>query len=201
MGNCLYDPGRERPHYVRLIVCAVLCLLISMAIPSLATAADPLLPNETTLPVVPVTTITLPTVVTPETTLTPIVTTTIPITTTPPVTTIVTLPITTVPVTTIVTPPITTLPVTTLPITTVTTIRTQPTVTITTSSHTPPSLLVNPPTINQLKITVDGTSTPGELGQTITRISWNWGDGRIEEGPSTPGPFKWNLHLLRSPPR
>lgn len=188
MGNCLYDPGRQRPHYVQFLICAVLCLLISMAIPS-QVSAEPLLPNETTLPVVPVTTITLPTVITPTTTVTPeptptpIVTTTISTPTTPPVTTIVTLPITTLPITTlpITTLPITTLPITTLPITTVTTIRTQPTVTITIFSHTPPSLLINPPTINQLKITVDGTSTPGELGQTITRLSWNWGDGRIED--------------------
>ena len=151
MGNCLYDPGTQRPHYVHLLICAVLlCFLISMAIPSQA-SAEPLLVNGTTPTVVPVTPTTLPTI--------------------PPVPT--TLPITTLPVTT--------LPVTTLPITTLTTILTQPTVTFTSSSHTPPSLLVRPPMIEQLKITVDGTSTPGEFGQTISRLSWNWGDGRIED--------------------
>ncbi|WP_440950770.1 diadenylate cyclase [Methanosphaerula subterraneus] len=157
-----------------------------MAIPSLA-SAEPLLPNETTQTVVPSTPTTLPTVIPPDTTVTPDTTqiqtvtptpTSIPtvVTTVTTFTTIPTTPVTTLPVTTIATTPITTLPVTTIP-----TIVTQPTTTITSSSHTPPSLLINPPTINQLKITVDGTSTPGEFGQTITRISWNWGDGRIED--------------------
>jgi DNA integrity scanning protein DisA with diadenylate cyclase activity len=183
MGTCLYDPGRQRSHYVQLLVCATLCLLISMVIPSLA-SAEPLA-NETTLPVVPVTT-TVPT----ETTTTPTTTaTTLTPSPTTPATTVTTATVTstvttstptittptTLPVTTVVTTPITTLPITTLPITT------QTAVTITSSSHTPPSLLISPPTIDRLKVTVDGTSTPGEFGQTISRISWNWGDGKIED--------------------
>ena len=171
MGNCLYDPGRQRPRHVQIIICTLLCLLISMAIPSLA-SADSLQSNETTQTVVPTPPTTLP--IPPDTTVTPD-TTQIQTVTTPP-TSVPTVVTTLTTLTTIVTPPITTLPITTVP-----TIVTQPTTTITSSSHTPPSLLINPPTINQLKITVDGTSTPGEIGQTITRISWNWGDGRIED--------------------
>ncbi|WP_148208165.1 diadenylate cyclase [Methanosphaerula palustris] len=168
-----------------------------MAIPSLASAADPLLPNETTPTVVPVTPTTVPTVSTTTTTATPsptlttipttTITTTIPTSTIPTttqiptVTTTVSTPMTTVSTPTTTIPTLTT--ITTTPITTLTTIWTQSTATTTSTSHTPPALLINPPSIDQLKVTVDGTSTPGEYGQTISRISWNWGDGRIEDQP------------------
>lgn len=192
MGTCLYAPGRHRSHNVQILVCAALCLLISMAIPSLA-SAEPLTIG-TTLPVVPVTTI-VPTETTTVTVQTTTQTATPTPTTPPTVTTIITTPTTTattsvpttLPVTTTVTTPITTIattPITTVittPITTQTPITVQSTTPITPSSHTPPSLLVAPPTIDRLKVTVDGSSTPGEISQTISRISWNWGDGKIED--------------------
>jgi hypothetical protein len=44
-----------------------------------------------------------------------------------------------------------------------------------------PSLTLNPPDINEMTVTVNGATTPGTSGTTISRISWDWGDGSSED--------------------
>jgi C1A family cysteine protease len=46
---------------------------------------------------------------------------------------------------------------------------------------TPPTLSVQVTQVNGLTVTVDGTVQPGVPGTSITRISWNWGDGTPSE--------------------
>lgn len=41
----------------------------------------------------------------------------------------------------------------------------------------PPSLELSTPVINGYSVTVNGITTPGTSGATISRINWNWGDG------------------------
>jgi PKD repeat protein len=45
----------------------------------------------------------------------------------------------------------------------------------------PPTLALNNPQINGLTVTISGTATPGYTGATITRIHWEWGDGKSED--------------------
>lgn len=48
----------------------------------------------------------------------------------------------------------------------------------------PPSVVLNPSTTpGSLMVTVDGSATPGTAGETIIGVSWNWGDGTIENAP------------------
>ena len=44
-----------------------------------------------------------------------------------------------------------------------------------------PSLTLFPPQIDGLKATIDGIMTAGRIGAAITRISWDWGDGSMED--------------------
>jgi len=45
----------------------------------------------------------------------------------------------------------------------------------------PPALALGNPQINGLTVTISGTATPGYTGATITRIHWDWGDGKSED--------------------
>jgi len=46
---------------------------------------------------------------------------------------------------------------------------------------TPPSLTLYTPQISGLTVTINGVTTPGTQGATISRIRWDWGDGRSED--------------------
>lgn len=45
----------------------------------------------------------------------------------------------------------------------------------------PPSLTLFEPEIRGLTVTINGVTTPGTSGATITRIQWDWGDGYRED--------------------
>jgi PKD repeat protein len=48
-------------------------------------------------------------------------------------------------------------------------------------TSTPPSLTLFSPEVHELTVTINGVTTPGTPGTTITRIHWDWGDGRSED--------------------
>lgn len=47
----------------------------------------------------------------------------------------------------------------------------------------PPNLIVSPPEVRGLTVTINGVVTPGTTGSTITRVCWDWGDGNSEDHP------------------
>ena len=47
----------------------------------------------------------------------------------------------------------------------------------------PPTLVLSPTAAQGLTVTVGGSATPGTEGATIMGISWNWGDGTVENAP------------------
>ena len=47
-----------------------------------------------------------------------------------------------------------------------------------TTQRYPPSLSLYTPQVNGLSVSINGVAAPGTSGASITRIFWNWGDGR-----------------------
>ena len=63
-------------------------------------------------------------------------------------------------------------------------LTTTKTVTVIVSCGTPPRLTLSPPVVNCRTVTVQGAATATTSGTRITRIHWDWGDGRSEDlGP------------------
>jgi len=50
-----------------------------------------------------------------------------------------------------------------------------------TAAGQPPSLTLYEPEIDGLTVTVNGVTTPGTPGASITRLHWDWGDGHEED--------------------
>lgn len=50
-----------------------------------------------------------------------------------------------------------------------------------TATNTPPQLTLYTPQISGLSVTINGLTNPGGSNVTISKISWDWGDGISEE--------------------
>jgi PKD repeat protein len=49
------------------------------------------------------------------------------------------------------------------------------------SVRAPPSVNLNAPQIDGLTVTINGAAQPGTPGTSVTKITWDWGDGTIED--------------------